>query len=105
MPRQNAYLRMIDVDDETGELITSYANIVENSHGPRMALVIDPGDGAYAGRARSTPGADAATGTAPVWQAAPVAQPIALAKPAWRRWAAAPSWRTAIAALPAMIWI
>ncbi|MBK9251691.1 MAG: carboxypeptidase regulatory-like domain-containing protein [Proteobacteria bacterium] len=82
MPRQNAYLRMIDVDDETGELITSYANIVENSHGPRMALVIDPGDGAYAGRARSTPGADAATGTAPVWQAAPVAQPIALAKPA-----------------------
>ena len=34
-------LRMIDVDEETGELFTSYANIVENSHGPRMALVID----------------------------------------------------------------
>jgi cytochrome c len=81
MPRQSAYLRMIDVDDETGELITSYANIVENSHGPRMALVIDPGDGAYAGRtARAKP--DAALGTAPVWQAAPVAQPVSLQKPA-----------------------
>lgn len=82
MPRQNAYLRMIDVDEETGELITSYANIVEYSHGPRMALVIDPGDGAYAGRTRRPAKPDAASGTAPVWQAAPVAQPIALVKPA-----------------------
>jgi cytochrome c len=82
MPRQSAYLRMIDVDEETGELITSYANIVEFSHGPRMALVIDPGDGAYAGRSRKAAKPDAATGTAPVWQAAPVVQPIALVKPA-----------------------
>jgi cytochrome c len=82
MPRQNAYLRMIDVDEETGELITSYANIVENSHGPRMALVIDPGDGAYAGRAGKAARPDASNGTAPVWQAAPVARPIALVKPA-----------------------
>lgn len=82
MPRQSAYLRMIDVDDETGELITSYANIVENSHGPRMALVIDPGDGAYAGRAHTPAKPDAASGTAAVWQTAPVAQPAVLAKPA-----------------------
>jgi streptogramin lyase/cytochrome c551/c552 len=82
MPRQDAYLRMIDVDAQTGELITSYANIVENSHGPRMALVVDPGDGAYAGHARVVVKADASAGTAPVWRAAPVAQPIALVKPA-----------------------
>jgi cytochrome c len=82
MPRQSAYLRMIDVDDETGELITSYANIVEYSYGPRMVLVIDPGDGAYAGRARKATQPSAANGTAAVWQAAPVAQPVALLKPA-----------------------
>ena len=82
MPRQNAYLRMIDVDEETGELITSYANIVEYSHGPRMALVIDPGDGAYLGRTRKVVKGDAASGTAPVWKAAPVAQSIALVKAA-----------------------
>ena len=32
---------------DTGNLVTSYANIVEHVHGPRMALIIDPGDGAY----------------------------------------------------------
>jgi len=47
MPRQRAFMRMLDVDPETGVLVTSYANIVENVHGPRMALIIDPGDGAY----------------------------------------------------------
>lgn len=47
LPRQSAFLRMLDVDPETGVLITSYANIVENVHGPRMALLIDPGDNAY----------------------------------------------------------
>lgn len=47
MPRTQAFLRMVDVDPRTGVLITSYANIVENVHGPRMALIIDPGDGAY----------------------------------------------------------
>jgi streptogramin lyase len=51
LPRQRAFLRMIDVDPETGVLVTSYANIVEYSHGPRMALLVDPGDGAYGGRA------------------------------------------------------
>jgi len=47
LPREGAFLRMVDVDPETGLLITSYANIVEFVHGPRMALMIDPGDGAY----------------------------------------------------------
>ena len=47
MPRSGAYLRMIDIDPATGRLITSYANIVEQAHGPRMAVVVDPGDGAY----------------------------------------------------------
>jgi streptogramin lyase len=47
MPRQGAFLRMVDIDPDTGNLITSYANIVEHVHGPRMALIIDPGDGAY----------------------------------------------------------
>ena len=49
LPRAQAFLRMVDVDPGTGMLITSYANIVENVHGPRMALIIDPGDGAYGG--------------------------------------------------------
>lgn len=47
LPRSGAFLRMVDVDPETGVLITSYANIVEHSHGPRMALLIDPGDSVY----------------------------------------------------------
>jgi streptogramin lyase/cytochrome c551/c552 len=48
MPRTGAMLRMVDVDPQTGHLITAYANIVEQVHGPRMALIIDPGDDAYA---------------------------------------------------------
>ena len=47
LPRTHAFLRMLDVDPETGVLITSYANIVEHVHGPRMALLIDPGDNTY----------------------------------------------------------
>jgi len=47
LPRQNAFLRMVDVDPETGLLITSYANLPYPVHGPRMALIIDPGDHAY----------------------------------------------------------
>jgi streptogramin lyase len=47
MPRTEAYLRMIDIDPDSGVLITSYANVVEFVHGPRMALIVDPGDGAY----------------------------------------------------------
>ena len=45
---QGAFLRMIDIDPESGVLVTSYANIVEFVKGPRMALIVDPGDGAYA---------------------------------------------------------
>ena len=47
MPRAGAFLRMIDIDPDSGVLVTSYANIVEFVKGPRMALIIDPGDGAY----------------------------------------------------------
>ena len=47
MPRQRAFLRMVDVDPKTGVLATSYANIIQYGHGPRMALLVDPGDGAY----------------------------------------------------------
>lgn len=47
LPREQSFLRMIDIDPATGVLVTSYANIVENVNGPRMALIIDPGDGAY----------------------------------------------------------
>lgn len=50
MPRTGAFLRMVDVDPASGRLVTSYANIVEQVHGPRMALIIEPGDGAYAAR-------------------------------------------------------
>ncbi len=45
LPREGAFLRMLAVDRQTGALVTSYANIVENVHGPRMAVMIDPGDG------------------------------------------------------------
>ena len=60
MPRPQAFLRMLDVDPATGVLVTSYANIVDIVQGPRMALVIDPGDDAYP--QRFTPGTAAARG-------------------------------------------
>jgi streptogramin lyase len=41
LPREGAFLRMVVVDKQTGALVTSYANIVENVHGPRMAVKID----------------------------------------------------------------
>jgi sugar lactone lactonase YvrE len=44
LPRQSTFLRMIQVDRTTGDLITSYGNIVEYVHGPRMALKIEVGD-------------------------------------------------------------
>src|SRR5690606_28222222 len=47
LPRAQAFLRMIDIDPATGVLVTSYGNIVDVVQGPRMALIIDPGDGAY----------------------------------------------------------
>lgn len=47
MPRERAFLRMIDIDPATGVLVSSYANIVENVNGARMAFIVDPGDGAY----------------------------------------------------------
>ncbi len=47
LPREQAFLRMIDIDPRTGVLVSSYANIVDIVNGPRMALIIDPGDNAY----------------------------------------------------------
>jgi len=47
LPREQSFLRMIDIDPASGVLVSSYANIVENVNGPRMALIIEPGDGAY----------------------------------------------------------
>lgn len=82
MPRTGAMLRMVDVDPETGHLITSYANIVEQVHGPRMALIIDPGDDAYAKRGpqrvRATPAV--MTSAATPSPAAPT--PVVAARPA-----------------------
>jgi virginiamycin B lyase len=46
LPRERGFLRMVHVDRSTGDLVTSYANIVQHVRGPRMALLIDPGDGA-----------------------------------------------------------
>lgn len=46
LPRERGFLRMVHVDRSTGDLVTSYANIVRHVRGPRMALLIDPGDDA-----------------------------------------------------------
>ena len=47
LPREQAFLRMVDVDPRTGVLVSSYGNIVDIVQGPRMALIIDRGDGVY----------------------------------------------------------
>jgi len=44
LPRQKAYLRMLAVDPNSGQLVTSYANLPEPVNGPRMAVMIDPGN-------------------------------------------------------------
>ncbi len=44
LPRERAFLRSVNIDLQTGALVTSYANIVEHVRGPRMALIIDLGD-------------------------------------------------------------
>jgi streptogramin lyase len=44
LPREGAFLRMLAIDKTTGALVTSYANLVEFSKGPRMAVMIDLGD-------------------------------------------------------------
>lgn len=52
LPREGAFLRMLAVDKKTGALVTSYANIVENVHGPRMGVMIDLGDDVSRGGSR-----------------------------------------------------
>jgi streptogramin lyase len=44
LPREGAFLRMLTIDKSTGALVTSYANLVDFSKGPRMAVMIDLGD-------------------------------------------------------------
>jgi len=44
LPRERGFLRMLHVDRSSGLLVSSYANIVQHVRGPRMALLIDPGD-------------------------------------------------------------
>jgi hypothetical protein len=44
LPRAGAFLRMLALDKSTGSLVTSYANLLEFSPGPRMAVMIDLGD-------------------------------------------------------------
>jgi streptogramin lyase len=48
LPRERSFLRILHVDRKSGMLVTSYANIVQHVRGPRMVLLIDPGDGASA---------------------------------------------------------
>ena len=55
LPRAGGLLRMVQVDKETGHLITSYANLLENVHGPRMALIIEPGDDFQSTQTEKTP--------------------------------------------------
>jgi len=66
LPREQGFLRMIDVDPKTGVLVTSYANIVDIVQGPRMAMIIDPGDGAYPERFSPAMASAAPPGAAPL---------------------------------------
>jgi streptogramin lyase/cytochrome c551/c552 len=44
LPRSRAFLRMLAIHPDTGELLTSYANLPVTAKGPRMALSIDIDD-------------------------------------------------------------
>ncbi len=59
LPRQGAYLRMVQVEPATGLLATSYAVLPERAPGPRMALIIDPGDSNVHREERKRSAADA----------------------------------------------
>jgi streptogramin lyase len=45
LPGYKAFLRMLAVDPRSGELVSSFGNLPEDADGPRMVLVIEPGDG------------------------------------------------------------
>ena len=72
LPRQRAYLRMLQVEPETGFLVTSYALLPARAPGPRMALIIDPGDN-YP-RKTEAPGAPTAVAGGPNATALPSPQ-------------------------------
>jgi virginiamycin B lyase len=44
LPRSRAFLRMLAIHPDTGDLLTSYANLPATAKGPRMALSIDIDD-------------------------------------------------------------
>jgi virginiamycin B lyase len=44
LPRSRAFLRMLAIHPDTGDLLTSYANLPVTAKGPRMALSIDIDD-------------------------------------------------------------
>lgn len=44
LPRSRAFLRMLAIHPDTGDLLTSYANLPVTAKGPRMALAIDMDD-------------------------------------------------------------
>lgn len=76
LPRQRTFLRMLQVEPETGLLATSYGLLPARAPGPRMALIIDPGDG-YPKRGAS----GLAVASKPAPQSLPVKAP-AVARPA-----------------------
>lgn len=45
LPHQRSYLRMLQVEPETGLLATSTALLPARAPGPRAGLIVDPGDG------------------------------------------------------------
>jgi hypothetical protein len=47
---------MLTVDEETGDLVSSYANIHERVRGPRMAFIVHVGDDYSAAPASPAPG-------------------------------------------------
>jgi virginiamycin B lyase len=64
LPRERAFLRSLNIDRQTGALVTSYANIVEHVRGPRMALMIELGDEAASGTNAARSAANAAAAPA-----------------------------------------
>jgi len=76
LPRQRAYLRMLQVEPDTGFLVTSYALLPARAPGPRMALIIDPGDDyARKGNAQATSDAVAEAAKEPTVQLRQPSQP------------------------------
>jgi cytochrome c len=68
LPHQRSYLRMLQVEPETGLLATSTALLPARAPGPRAGLIVDPGDG-YTHRHDRKAQSPATAGSPPVPQA------------------------------------